>query len=131
MSLKSFHILFIIIATSFCLGFFFWTMRAKTLGIEGIWVWGALSLIFGLILIPYLKWFIKKYRTGHLLRNSGKYLGCAVCFASNSTDPNAASMGNAFTWGALLLLGATMGILGAIFYSVVKIEKRRTQSEEL
>jgi hypothetical protein len=40
-------------------------------------------------------------------------------------------MGNAFTWGALLLLGATMGILGAIFYSVVKIEKRRTQSEEL
>jgi hypothetical protein len=39
-------------------------------------------------------------------------------------------MGTAFTWGALLLLGTTMGILGFIIYSVVRIEKRRTQPFE-
>ena len=65
----------------------------------------------------------------NLFKRVGRYLGCAVCFAGNGSDPNAAAMGNAFSWGAVLLLGATMGILGVFVYSIFQIEKKRNHPE--
>ncbi|MCH7760233.1 hypothetical protein IIA15_02370 [candidate division TA06 bacterium] len=130
MSLRSFHIFFIVLSASFCLGFAGWTLRAYMLGSPGVLTWGALSLLMGIFLIPYLRWFLKNSRREDLLRRASKYLGCAVCFAGSGADPNTAAMGVAFSWGAVLLLGATMGILGTIVFSVIRIEKERNHPQK-
>ena len=65
-----------------------------------------------------------------MLRRAGKYLGCAVCFSGSGADPNAAAMGIAFSLGAVLLLGATMGILGTLIFSVIRIEKNRNHPQK-
>lgn len=59
MSLRSFHIVFIVTATIFCLGFGTWGVaRFQTGYAPGAW-YAGLSFLAGVALIPYLTWFIR------------------------------------------------------------------------
>jgi len=50
---------------------------------------------------------------------------CALCFGA--ADNHAVISG--FLWGGAMLLGTTFGILGALLYAVVRIERWRTEHE--
>ena len=61
MSLKGFHIVFIIVATLATLGFAWWTWNAYQFGAEGDYtIPGVISLLLGIGLIVYGYWFLKK-----------------------------------------------------------------------
>lgn len=65
MSLKGFHIIFIILAILCAFGFYGWTLwqaeAAKSLGVVGL---GQGSAVTGLLLLLYGIWFVvKKYKT--------------------------------------------------------------------
>lgn len=65
MSLKGFHILFIILAVLCAFGFYAWTVfqseAAESLGVTGL---GQGSAVTGLFLAIYGIWFVvKKYKT--------------------------------------------------------------------
>lgn len=65
MSLKGFHILFIILAVLCAFGFYAWTVfqaeAAESLGVTGL---GQGSAVVGLLLLSYGIWFVvKKYKT--------------------------------------------------------------------
>jgi hypothetical protein len=62
MSLRSFHIVFIVTATLFCLGFGGWgVVRYQSGYAPGAW-YAAMSFVAGAALIPYLTSFIRTTR---------------------------------------------------------------------
>ncbi len=63
MSLKAFHIFFIVVSIVFALGFGVWGIRAHAAGQDGaIRALSIVSLVGGLGLIVYLVLFIRKLR---------------------------------------------------------------------
>jgi predicted RND superfamily exporter protein len=64
MSLKIIHVFVILLSIVLTLGFGFWALREYTVSKAlGTLVWGGASSIVGLVLLPYLVWFIKKMRS--------------------------------------------------------------------
>ena len=62
MSLRAFHIFFILLSTAFCIGFFAWSIHYYRQGYQdGLWL-SAVALAATGFLIPYLRWFVRKYR---------------------------------------------------------------------
>lgn len=63
MSLKAFHVFFIIVATLFSVGFGVWGVRSYLLTSDGEnLVLGILSLVISVVLAWYFKWFLKKLK---------------------------------------------------------------------
>jgi len=61
MSLKGFHILFIVFSVIVSFGFFAWTVVGPQQFVTGsLKIFGGLSGVFGLGLAVYAVWFIKK-----------------------------------------------------------------------
>ena len=68
MSLKAFHIFFIVVSILFSFGFGAWGLRAHGAGRDGsILVLAILSLLAGLGLVVYLVTFIRKIRNPRLM----------------------------------------------------------------
>ena len=68
MSLKAFHIFFIVVSILFAFGFGAWGLRAHGAGRDGmILVLAVLSVAAGLALIVYLVAFIRKLRNPRLM----------------------------------------------------------------
>lgn len=62
MSLRAFHIFFIVLSTVFCIGFFVWSIAYYRSGYaDGLWL-SAVALAATVFLIPYLRWFMRRYR---------------------------------------------------------------------
>lgn len=62
MSLKTIHIVVILLSISLSLFFGWWAIRINP--DPKLFIWGILSGTLGLLLIPYLIWFILKVRRG-------------------------------------------------------------------
>lgn len=63
MSLKSFHIVFVIISTLLCVGFGFWALDARSEnGETSLLVAGVGSLGCGVALVVYGVWFLRKLK---------------------------------------------------------------------
>lgn len=60
MSLRAFHILFIILAITLTAGFGLWALRQ-----DAAWgsPFGFVSLVFAAVLVIYLVWFIRKIKS--------------------------------------------------------------------
>lgn len=63
MSLKAFHILFVVISTLFCVGLAVWSFRQYSLQHETQYrIMGIGSIVFAIALVVYGKYFLKKLR---------------------------------------------------------------------
>ena len=64
MSLKAFHIFFILMAILMSLGFAAWVfmMAPASAGSSGLSVMGGLSAVIGFALVPYGVFFVRKSR---------------------------------------------------------------------
>lgn len=63
MSLKAFHLFFIIVATAFFGGFGAWTIYDFSVHHEyTTLILGVFSFIAGAAMIPYSFWFLKKFK---------------------------------------------------------------------
>ncbi len=65
MSLKGFHIIFVVLAVFCAFGFYGWTLAeaevARQMGVVGF---GQVSAVTGLLLLAYGIWFVaRKYKT--------------------------------------------------------------------
>jgi len=63
MSLKAFHVFFIIVATLFTLWFGFWGLQSylHTGNVSHLWMAGG-ALVGAVLLIWYFRWFLKKLK---------------------------------------------------------------------
>lgn len=63
MDLKHFHYVFIALSILLTLGFGFWAL-STTVDVIGFWgrVGGGISTLFGVVLVGYGVWFIRKSR---------------------------------------------------------------------
>lgn len=65
MSLRTIHIVIILFSIALSLFFGWWALNETRLHPgSGLLVWGILSAALGVLLIPYLVWFILKIRKG-------------------------------------------------------------------
>jgi len=63
MSLKAFHVFFVVVALIFCGGFGIWAVRVyMELGDLGHLVMGGVSLIACVVLLVYFRWFLRKLK---------------------------------------------------------------------
>lgn len=61
MSLKFFHVLFIVLATLLSAGFAVWSFRQVAAGAGGLYVLlGILGIVVAVALVIYGRWFLKK-----------------------------------------------------------------------
>ena len=88
------------------------------------------------LLIPYLRWFLKKYaKLGSfllfgligLLPKSA--YACAVCFGASS-DEQTMQIASAFNLGIELLLGITFLVIAAFLVAVYRIERHRLARDQ-
>lgn len=109
MSLKVFHIVFVVLSTITAVGFGFWEIEAfRSGGGRGDLILGILSLACGVLLMAYGQWFLKKSRKmilvlGAVLGSSGIasdcVWACSVCFG-NPDSP--------------IVRGARMGVIALL-----------------
>ena len=65
MSLKAIHLLFIVVSTLLCFGFSawaFWAYSNEDMGRQANMVMGSVSVVIGVGLIVYGRYFLKKLR---------------------------------------------------------------------
>lgn len=63
MSLKAFHILFVVVSTMLALGFAWWGFREYRLrGDVNMLVLAGLSVVAGVALLIYGRWFLRKLK---------------------------------------------------------------------
>lgn len=68
MSLKAFHIFFIVVSILFAFGFGAWGLRAHEAGLDGMILGLSLvSLVAGIGLIVYLVFFLRKLRNPRMM----------------------------------------------------------------
>lgn len=126
MSLKAFHIAFIVISVTLCLFLAAWGINAYRFSDEVQSLGLALSGIAGLLaLVPYSVWVKKKFsKLGAVILNflgllySGETLACSVCFG----DPNSLMTQGAKS-GILFLVFVIVGLLvgiGAVCFSWIR-----------
>lgn len=117
MSLKAFHIFFILVSVVLALGFGFWGIRdyQASQNLLNLFL-GIASLAGGGALIIYLFWFLGKMRKIHvlvflalLLSSSQVSWACSVCFG-DPTSP----MTKSTKLAVLFLLGVVSSVLGGI-----------------
>lgn len=127
MSLRSFHILFIVVSLGLSAFLARW---AAAHGEDWLVAVSSLGLAVG---IPYLIWFVRKSRVPTLPPGfQGAALlallaftprpvsACAVCFGGGNAD-----VARAFFLGILALVLPTFGLLAWLVVAMVKIEKAR------
>ena len=117
MSLKVFHIAFILISAVLCIWVGGWCLtRYMDTEMLGYMYGGAVSLFFSFALVVYLGWAVKKMQKfGYLslalvLLAPKSALACAVCYG----DPNnplvqSANTGVGFFLGIVVLMLSTFG----------------------
>ena len=121
MSLKSFHIAFIIVSSLLCatLGVWGWneyTSHGSRLGL-GLEITGSAGL---LLLIPYYSWFRKKARTLTalsllaLLLSSKSVLACSACFG-DPTSPLTKGLKMGIVFMLVVVVGVLTGIASIAF----------------
>jgi hypothetical protein len=136
MSLKFFHVFFIVVSILFALGFGLWGLREHAAGHDGSHLaLGVLSLIVGAALALYLVSFVKKMRSHRF--GIALYLACAALAASPALagacpvcwgDPQS-PMRAGLNSGIYVLLGVTAFVLGG-FVTLIMTIRRRTQRWE-
>ncbi len=63
MSLKAFHIVFVIISTLLCVAFGFWAFDARSAGDDtSLLIAGSASLACSVALVVYGVWFLRKLK---------------------------------------------------------------------
>lgn len=63
MSLKFFHVLFVVLSTLLSVGFAVWSFGQAVAGAGGLyWVLGVLGLVVAVALVVYGRWFLKKMK---------------------------------------------------------------------
>ena len=63
MSLKAFHIFFVVVSTVFAVAFGAWAVsNYRTTGDLGSLVWGIASLLGAVVLVGYGRWFLRKLK---------------------------------------------------------------------
>ncbi len=63
MSLKFFHVLFVVLATLLSVGFAVWSFAQAAAGAGGLYrVLGILALVVAVALVVYGRWFLKKMK---------------------------------------------------------------------
>ena len=63
MSLKAFHIFFVVVSTVFALAFGAWAVsNYRTTGDFGSLIWGIASLLGAVVLVGYGRWFLRKLK---------------------------------------------------------------------
>lgn len=107
MSLKSFHLFFILISVVLVFGFGVWCLRNDSAGAA------VVSCMVGVGLVIYLGWFLKKMKgTGFLCALgcllSSKTMACAVCVGNPSAPLTLAA-----NQGIVFLLGVLVFVLAA------------------
>lgn len=107
MSLKSFHLFFILISVVLAFGFGAWCFRNDSSGAA------VVLCLAGVGLVIYLGWFLKKMKgAGFLLVASclfsSKAMACAVCVGNPS-----APLTKAANQGIVFLLGVVVFVLAA------------------
>lgn len=60
MSLKAFHIIFILFATAFCLGFTAWAFTGAGEMESEMKIPGIVTAVMGVFVLSYGVWFVKK-----------------------------------------------------------------------
>lgn len=126
MSLRTFHIFFILVSSTWCGWFAYWAFNASRDGRGGFWL-GASALAGLAVLVPYLRWFLRKYRRAAPLlvvacALPGAARACAVCFG---TGADAVIVGRAFNVGLLFLTGVTMAVIASVVIWIYRIERSR------
>ncbi len=126
MSLKAFHILFILVASTWCGWFAYWAFSASRDGRGGFWL--GVSALAGLaFLVPYLRGVLRKYRRAVpalvmaiMLPEAAR--ACAVCFG---TGADSVVVGRAFNVGLFFLTGVTMAVIASVVIWIYRIERSR------
>ena len=114
MSLKAFHIFFIIASAALALGLALWGFSHEGESYQSP-ILGGIGLVVGILLIPYLGWFLKKMRKmGSMIVAIGllfsyDVFACAVCFG----DPNSL-MTKGAKYGMAFLILVVGGVLAAM-----------------
>ena len=120
MSLKSFHIFFILVSIALCFGLGFWGVRFN-------WILGAVGFVAALVLIFYFRTVLKKYKNIGLmlwcafLVLPGPSLACSVCYG----DPNS-QMSKGLRMAVLALLAVVVVVL-AFFAAFIFYLKNRAK----
>ena len=131
MSLKVFHIVFIVLSTVTAVGFGFWEIEAfRAEGGTGKLIVGIVSLAAGVLLMTYGQWFLKKMRKlglvvgatlGSILTDHGAVEACTVCFG----DPNSPQVRGGQMGVIALLAVVTPVLLGfGIFFLYLRRRAR-------
>jgi len=122
MSLKKFHIFFIIVSGLLCLWMLFWGMYYfKTTGEWSGFLFSALGAVGGVLLYRYLRWFLEKYSKilsiglTTLIFGASSYPSIASACSTCYQDPNN-PLTKAAIIGVWFLLAVIVGILLSIIY---------------
>jgi len=119
MSLKAFHILFVVVSTLFAIGFALWGIHEYRVGgkVESL-VLAGLSLLGAIALLIYGRWFLKKLKgVGYLviglgcLMESSSALACAVCFGDPESPMTKGAAAGTIVLGAFIGL-VLLGVVG-------------------
>lgn len=114
MSLKAFHIFFIIASALLALGLALWGFSHEGESYRSP-ILGGVGLVVGILLVPYLIWFLKKMRqvvtmiVVSILLCPYELFACAVCFG----DPNSL-MTKGAKYGVAFLILVVGGVLVAM-----------------
>lgn len=137
MSLKKFHVFFIVISALLCAGMVFWGVYYyKTTAELSGFFFSALGLAGAVLLYRYLKYFLAKYSkilslalvAGALISSLPTLAqACSTCFQDPDSPLTKGTM-----WGVWFLLVVIVGILmSIIFIARGWIKRSRTLAREL
>lgn len=135
MSLKVFHIVFIVLSTVTAVGFGFWEIEAfRSGGGRGNLIIGILSLAAGVLLMTYGQWFLKKMRKmglvlgaalGSFFASPEVVVACTVCFG----DPQSLQSRGA-RMGVVALLAVVVPVLIGFALFFLYLKKKSARSDQ-
>jgi hypothetical protein len=123
MSLKKFHIFFIVISGLLCLWMLFWGIYYyKTTGEWTGFLFSALGAAGAVLLYRYLRWFLQKYSQVLSIAAALTFVGlsqvisspvraCAVCYGDPSSPLTQGTLA-----GVWFLVAVIVSVLGGIAY---------------
>lgn len=120
MSLKIFHILFIVVSTFLSFGFAAWAFNAKT----GLYcLLGIGSILLGIALIIYGNKFFKKLTQLAVIISPfiyfSKVYACAVCYGAQDSP-----LTKGLNVGIITLLVILTGVLSCVVFFLLGVRKR-------
>ncbi len=122
MSLKSFHVAFVIVSAALAVFLILWGIHGSETALTA--TGGGLLLL----LIPYLIWFLKKMRRLNVILLGAVFLSfhspslwaCAVCFGGDPNSP----MIRGLKMGVLAMVGIVYLVLGSIVWTAISWFRR-------